>query len=179
MTRAKMAPLAGSRQRPVRRLAYTDLRVRRRIGPPNIVWPILRSLRCQEKPFGYAWGVYVVVCRGPNCRARGALPFRKRLYKLLKTQPAVNLIGYSCFGQCDHGPNVAFFPEGVWYGHLSRPDDADRIAQHATTGLPLREMPLRLPEVERAEHLRNIDELVRTLERDRARPRQRRWWWPF
>ena len=25
------------------------------------------------------------------------------------------LVGYACFGQCDFGPNVAFYPEGAWY----------------------------------------------------------------
>jgi len=121
--------------------------------------------------------MYVVVCRGPNCRARGAIRLRKRLVTLLKEDPAVRLIGYSCFGQCDLGPNVAFYPEGVWYGQLGRPEDADRVVRHATAGEPLADTPLTLPEDERAQHLCNIAELGRTLERDRARPR--RWWWPF
>jgi (2Fe-2S) ferredoxin len=121
--------------------------------------------------------VYVVVCRGPNCRARGALPLRKRLFSLLKQDPSVHVLGYACFGQCDYGPNVAFYPEGAFYGHLDRPDDADRVLAHAAGSAALSEVPLNLPEAERAEHLGNIAELVRTLERDRARPR--RWWWPF
>jgi (2Fe-2S) ferredoxin len=121
--------------------------------------------------------VYVVVCRGPHCRERGALPLRKRLVELLRDQPAARLVGYSCFGQCDFGPNVAFYPEGVWYGGLVGGSDADRVVKHATTGEPFGQPPLSLPDLERNEHLQNIAELVRTLERDRARPR--RWWWPF
>jgi (2Fe-2S) ferredoxin len=104
------------------------------------------------------------------------MPLRKRLVKLLKHDPEVRLIGYACFGQCDHGPNVAFYPPGEWYGGLSAPGDAERVVQHATDRTPLAR-PLQLPERERLEHLRNIEELIRTLERDRARPR--RWWWPF
>ena len=122
--------------------------------------------------------MYVVVCRGPHCRARGALPLRKRLVRLLSRSRDVQLVGYACFGQCELGPNVAFYPEGVWYGHLARADDADRVVRHATLGEALPDQPLMLPENERAEHLRNIDELVRTLERDAARPHRRRWW-PF
>jgi (2Fe-2S) ferredoxin len=121
--------------------------------------------------------MYVVVCRGPHCRARGAMRLRKNLVKLARTNPNLHLAGYSCFGQCDFGPNVAFYPEGVWYGHLERLDDAEQLAQHATSGRPLVDTPLVLPEGERAEHLRNIGELVKTIERDQARPR--RWWWPF
>ena len=121
--------------------------------------------------------MYIVVCRGPNCRARGALPLRRQLARLVKRQPSVSLIGYACFGQCDHGPNVAFFPDGEFYGQLSQPDAAERVMRHAVAEEPIGDEPLHLPEQERAEHLRNIAELVRTLERDRARPR--RWWWPF
>jgi (2Fe-2S) ferredoxin len=121
---------------------------------------------------------YVVVCRGPNCRERGGLQLRRRLVELLKTEQAAQVVGYSCFGQCDYGPNVAFFPEAVWYGGLSNDDAAERVVQHARGKTALRE-PLVLPESERREHLANIAELVTTLERDRARRRTRPWWWPF
>jgi (2Fe-2S) ferredoxin len=105
------------------------------------------------------------------------MPLRTRLVRLLKDEPDVQLIGYACFGQCDHGPNVAFYPPGEWYGGLSSPGDAQRVVQHALERAPLG-TPLELPEQERSEHLRNIEELIRTRERDRARPR--RWsWWPF
>jgi len=106
------------------------------------------------------------------------MPLRGRLVKLLKQDPSVRLIGYSCFGQCDLGPNVAFYPQSTWYGGLSQPGDAERVVRHARGVEQLADCPLRLPEGERAEHLRNIEELVRTLERDHGR-RRRWWWWPF
>jgi (2Fe-2S) ferredoxin len=105
------------------------------------------------------------------------LPLRKRLHALLKRDTSVHLLGYSCFGQCDFGPNVAFYPEGTFYGHLSAADDAGRVVRHASQQQALADAPLCLPEGERDEHLRNIGELVRTLERDRTR--RPRWWWPF
>lgn len=120
--------------------------------------------------------MYVVVCRGPNCRARGAMPLRGRLAKLLKDDPDLHLLGYSCFGQCDYGPNVAFYPPGEWYGGLAAPEDAERVVRHARGGDPLGSQ-LCLPPDECEMHRRNLAELVRTHERDRARPR--RWWWPF
>ncbi len=121
--------------------------------------------------------VYVVVCRGPNCRARGAMPLRQRLAKLLRGHPTVRLVGYSCFGQCDCGPNVAFFPPGEWYGGLSAADDAERVVRHSTDAAAMGQMPLELPPAEEAEHRRNVEALIRTLEADRGR--RRRWWWPF
>ena len=120
---------------------------------------------------------YVVVCRGPHCRERGALPLRKRLVQLLRNEPGTSLIGYHCFGQCELGPNVAFFPEGEWYGGLDGPGAAERVLRHATGAEPIGQPPLQLSDSERCEHLSNIAELVTTLERDRARPRH--WWWPF
>jgi (2Fe-2S) ferredoxin len=126
---------------------------------------------------GYASGVYIVVCRGPNCRARGAMPLRHRLASLLKRDSDVRLLGYSCFGECDHGPNVAIYPPGEWYGALSASDAAERVVRHAKGIQPMDQAPLQLPERERAEHLRNIAELVTTHQRDRAQPHH--WWWPF
>jgi (2Fe-2S) ferredoxin len=102
---------------------------------------------------------------------------RKRLVALLRGEPGVRLVGYACFGQCDLGPNVAFYPQGTWYGGLSAADAAERVAGHAMGAEPMDVPPLSLPEPERSEHLQNIAELVRTLERDRQRGR--RWWWPF
>jgi (2Fe-2S) ferredoxin len=124
---------------------------------------------------------YVVVCRGPHCRERGGLSLRKRLVALLKANTSTRLVGYSCFGQCDFGPNVAFYPEGVWYGGLVSTGDAERVVLHATHAEPMDKPPLSLPDPDRVEHLRNIAELVSTLEGDRLRRlrRRRHWWWPF
>jgi (2Fe-2S) ferredoxin len=104
------------------------------------------------------------------------MPLRKRLVKLLKDDPEVRLLGYACFGQCDYGPNVAFYPPGEWYGGLSATGDAERVVEHARQCTPLAG-PLQLPEQERLEHLRNIEELVETFERDQSG--RHRWWWPF
>jgi len=120
---------------------------------------------------------YLIVCRGPNCRENGGVALRRRLVHLLKDKPGPRLAGYSCFGQCDFGPNVAVFPDGVFFGGLRQPDDAERLIRHVLGDEALTVMPLLLEPTERAEHLKNIAELVATLERDRARPR--RWWWPF
>lgn len=120
---------------------------------------------------------YVIVCRGPHCRERGSMPLRKRLVQLLRGQNNAKLLGYHCFGQCDFGPNVAFYPEGTWYGGLNTHEAAEQIAQHAQGARMPDEKRLVLPDGERRLHLQNIADLVRTVERDAARPR--RWWWPF
>src|SRR3954447_5135154 len=109
------------------------------------------------------------------------MPLRKRLAELARHEPCVHLVGYACFGQCDYGPNVIFYPEDAWYGGLTAPDAAERVLQHATKGESLEATALQPTQAEHREHLANIEELVATLERDRARrqSRSRRWWWPF
>lgn len=105
------------------------------------------------------------------------MPLRRRLAQLLRGDTSVHLLGYACFGQCEHGPNVLFYPSGEWYGGLYGCDDAERVVAHARAGQPLDTVQLKLTTDENVEHLRNVGELVRTFEADRARPR--RWWWPF
>src|SRR5262245_14716167 len=114
---------------------------------------------------------YIVVCRGPNCRERGGLPLRKRLADLLRREPCAQMVGYACFGQCDYGPNVVFYPEDAWYGGLAAEDAAERVVRHATGETRLDAAVLTPPDTERREHIANIAELVATLERDRARRR--------
>ena len=133
---------------------------------PNPVKPDDRAERC-----------YVVVCRGPNCRERGSQGLRQRLVALARGRSDVGLAGYACFGQCECGPNVAFFPAGEWYGGLSDGDAADRVVRYAEGLGPPPGPELELPADERAAHFQNIAELIGTLEADRRG--KRRWWWPF
>ncbi len=121
---------------------------------------------------------YVVICRGPNCRERGGRELRKRLISLVRGRASPRLLGYACFGQCDYGPNVVFFPDDTWRGQL-RAADAEALLEHAPEALP--GACLDPPAAERREHLANIAELVATVERDIARRAggRRWWWWPF
>jgi (2Fe-2S) ferredoxin len=123
---------------------------------------------------------YLIVCRGPHCRHLGSMLLRARLATLLRGREDLRLAGYACFAQCEHGPNALVYPEGTWFGHLDQPGDAERLIRHATGEQPMADAPLDVPPAEREEHLANVAELLRTLERDRARQaRTRRWWWPF
>ena len=123
---------------------------------------------------------YVVVCRGPNCRERGGRELRKRLGELARGNAPTSVVGYSCFGQCDDGPNVVFYPEGEWRGAL-RASDAESIVAYARGDTRLVPGTALTPmSDDRRLHESNIAELVATLERDTARRRSRsRWWWPF
>ena len=105
------------------------------------------------------------------------MPLRKRLVGLLRGHPTVSLLGYNCFGQCDHGPNVLFMPDEEWYGGLKQADSAERVVAHATTGAPMDRAPLRVPSGERQLHLRNVRELIEALTPPTAEARGP--WWAF
>ena len=41
-----------------------------------------------------------------------------------------------CLGPCFDGPNAVVYPEGVWYGELTR-EDAPRLVEHLISGVVL------------------------------------------
>ncbi len=38
-----------------------------------------------------------------------------------------------CLDQCEHGPNLVIYPQGIWYGHV-RPEDVPRIIDETIVG---------------------------------------------
>jgi (2Fe-2S) ferredoxin len=49
-----------------------------------------------------------------------------------------------CLDQCEHGPTVVVYPEGVWYGRVTTTDVAEIIQSHIIGGRPVER--LRLPD---------------------------------
>jgi len=71
---------------------------------------------------------HVAVCTNQTCAADGAPAVLERLRQAARDADggSVRVTRSSCLGQCGDGPNVAVYPEGVWYQRV-QPDDADRI----------------------------------------------------
>jgi (2Fe-2S) ferredoxin len=49
-----------------------------------------------------------------------------------------------CLDQCEHGPTVVVYPDGVWYGFVSEADIGEIIDMHIVGGAPVDR--LRLPD---------------------------------
>src|SRR3954452_10659812 len=60
----------------------------------------------------------------------------------LKGEVRANKSG--CLDQCEHGPNLVVYPEGVWYGHVTPADVDEIIESHIIGGEPVQR--LRLPD---------------------------------
>jgi sirohydrochlorin ferrochelatase/(2Fe-2S) ferredoxin len=71
---------------------------------------------------------HVAVCTNRTCAGQGAATVLERLRQEARDRDLdVQITRSSCLDRCGEGPNVAVYPDGVWYGSVA-PDDSDRIA---------------------------------------------------
>jgi (2Fe-2S) ferredoxin len=64
---------------------------------------------------------HVLVCEHKDCEKRGGRDVYKSLKGALKEtglRERVMVSRVGCFDQCDDGPVVVVYPEGVWYGRV-------------------------------------------------------------
>jgi len=47
-----------------------------------------------------------------------------------------------CLDQCEHGPTVVVYPDGVWYGGVTTADVAEIIDRHLLQGDPVARLQL-------------------------------------
>ena len=53
----------------------------------------------------------------------------------LKGKVRANKAG--CLDQCEHGPNVVVYPEGIWYGQVRASDVDEILDSHIVGGRPV------------------------------------------
>jgi (2Fe-2S) ferredoxin len=53
----------------------------------------------------------------------------------LKGRVRANSAG--CLDQCEHGPSVVVYPEGVWYGFVTAADVEEIVESHLVNGVPV------------------------------------------
>jgi (2Fe-2S) ferredoxin len=80
-----------------------------------------------------------------SCTADGKSELLPQLQQFAKAaglagRMRINKAG--CLDQCEHGPVVVVYPEGVWYGKV-RPEDAEEIVvEHLVGGRPVERLRL-------------------------------------
>ena len=80
------------------------------------------------------------------CNADGTAALRERFKeevarRSLKASVRANSAG--CLDQCEHGPTVVVYPEGVWYGFVQLGDVAEIVETHLVGGKPVERLRLR------------------------------------
>lgn len=81
-----------------------------------------------QRPAGHPRG-----CCDPAGNAQLQKLFKQKLAERgLKGKVRANQSG--CLDQCEHGPNLVIYPEGVWYGGVTLADVEEIIESHILGG---------------------------------------------
>ncbi len=93
-----------------------------------------------ELPEHHSWSCIpphrqrLLLCNGPRCTRRGALPLWKSLREQLKAvgrlecEGGVHITRTQCQFPCDDGPTASLYPEGEWY-RIRNEEEARRLVQ--------------------------------------------------
>jgi len=76
----------------------------------------------------------------PSCSTDGKSELHTQLNQLVKAaglSGKVRINKSGCLDQCEHGPTVVVYPEGVWYGHVQPSDAAAIVEEHLVGGRPV------------------------------------------
>ena len=76
------------------------------------------------------------------------------------SQAAVRANKAGCLDQCEHGPTVVVYPEGVWYGNVRVADVAEIVESHIVGDRPVA-------------RLRLADDCINTADCEHRTPRGR------
>ena len=85
---------------------------------------------------------HVLVCAHKHCLKRGGREAAKSIKRAVKDhelQGRVLLTAVDCLDQCDEGPCMVVYPEGVWYGRVDETAAEQIVEQHLVGGRPVGE----------------------------------------
>lgn len=86
---------------------------------------------CNQREAGHPRG-----CCDPQGQAQLQFTFKQKLaLRGCKKRVRANMSG--CLDQCEHGPTVVVYPEGVWYGRVTAADVDEIIESHIVNGKPV------------------------------------------
>jgi (2Fe-2S) ferredoxin len=89
-----------------------------------------------QRPAGHPRG-----CCDPAAEDALQKAFKKALAERGLTR-SVRANRAGCLDQCEHGPTVVVYPEGVWYGGVTAADVAEIVDRHLVGGEPVARLRL-------------------------------------
>src|SRR5947207_10875786 len=92
---------------------------------------------CNQREPGHPRG-----CCDPAGQAQLQYLFKQKLaLRGFKKRVRANMSG--CLDQCEHGPTVVVYPEGVWYSKVQPEDVAEIIESHILNDVPVARLVLK------------------------------------
>ena len=83
---------------------------------------------------------HLLVCAHKHCIKQGGRETGRELKRALKELPPERramLTAVDCLDQCDDGPVVVVYPEGVWYGAVDEAAAREIAVEHVGRGHPV------------------------------------------
>jgi|SRR5919108_815553 (2Fe-2S) ferredoxin len=62
---------------------------------------------------------YVFVCQGKNCLGKGSREVLNQIQATLADRETFRVVPFICLGACNASPNVAVFPDRLWYSTVA------------------------------------------------------------
>ena len=75
-----------------------------------------------------------------SCNPDGSARLRERFaaeVKRRQLRATVRANASGCLDQCEHGPTVVVYPEGIWYGNVQLSDVEEILESHIVRGNPV------------------------------------------
>lgn len=117
----------------------------------------LSCLDVPALPGSHAWSKIpahqyrVLLCNGPRCTRRGALPLWKMLREKVKAagrlecEGGVHITRTQCQFPCDQGPTLTVYPPGHWYRVRSEEDVVRLVDEQLVAGRAVPELMMARP----------------------------------
>lgn len=104
-------------------------------------------------PPPYERHVFVCTNRRPDgsprgcCASKGGDELRLALKKELDAQEVkgVRANGAGCLDACERGMAMVVYPEGVWYGQVTKDDLKEIVSSHLKGGVVVERLRMKLP----------------------------------
>jgi (2Fe-2S) ferredoxin len=74
------------------------------------------------------------------CGAKGGTEIREACKAEIKKRGLKGVVRANkagCLDQCSLGPTVVVYPEGIWYGHVTKDDVEEIFESHIVNGKPV------------------------------------------
>ena len=80
---------------------------------------------------------HILVCAHKTCLKEGGYGAAKELKHALKDydmRERVMISEVDCLDQCEHGPVIVVYPDGVWYGEVDKESAREIVKRHLRDG---------------------------------------------